>query len=218
MNLPRIFVWMVCLTSVVYMTGCKNEPAGETKKMEQAAEDKHDHDDHEGHDHGHEHAHGPHDGHVIELGDEEYHAEVTLDEKSKKLTVYVYGPLLKKSVAIDQKEIVANLTVEEKPTVLKLAAVPQDGDAEGKSSRFEVTLKGETAEHIHDAEELEGTIKLKINGDDFEGAIEHDHGHDHGDHDHDDHDDHDHKDGDHDHDDKDHDHKDEDHDHKDDKK
>ncbi len=199
MNLPRKFVWMVCLTAAVYMTGCNNEPAGETKKVEQASEDKHDH---EGHDHD-EHEHGPHDGHVIELGDEEYHAELAYDGKSKKVTIYVYGPELKKSVAIDQKEIVADLKVEEKPVSLKLKAVPQEGDAEGKSSRFEATLTGEAAEHAHDAEEIEGTIKLKINGTDFEGAIEHDHDHDHGDHDHHDKDD---------------DHDDEDHDHKEDKK
>lgn len=204
MKLPRTFGWIICLTAAVYLTGCTNQPSGDVGDVTPAAEEKHDHD----HDHDHAHAHGPHDGHVIELGDEEYHAEITLDEESKKLTIYVYGPELKNAVPIDQKEVIANLKIDGKDSELKLAAAPQEGDGEGKSSRFELTLSEDVAKGIHDAEDLIGTIKLKIEGVDFEGEITHDHDHDHG---------HEHKD-DHDHDDEDHDHKDgEDHDHKDEK-
>jgi len=38
----------------------------------------------------HEHGDaGPHGGHLVELGEEEYHAEVVLDVKSKAVSVYI---------------------------------------------------------------------------------------------------------------------------------
>ena len=56
-------------------------------------------------DHGHEHHHhGPHNGHVMEIGGEEYHAEWTHDE-SGKVTFYILDSDAKKEVPIEADEI-----------------------------------------------------------------------------------------------------------------
>ena len=47
-----------------------------------------EHKEGDGHAHAHP-AHGPHDGHLIELGEEEYHAELTHDDATKSVTVYL---------------------------------------------------------------------------------------------------------------------------------
>src|SRR5689334_20069810 len=56
-------------------------------------------------DHGHEHHHhGPHNGHLMEIGGEEYHAEWTHDE-SGKVTFYILDSEAKKEVPVAADEI-----------------------------------------------------------------------------------------------------------------
>jgi hypothetical protein len=89
-----------------------------------------------------DHAHpseGPHHGQLIELGDEEYHAELTHDHDSGKVTVYLLDSTAKKSVTSDAKDLTINLVVEGKPAQFKLPAIPQEDDPSGQSSRFELT-------------------------------------------------------------------------------
>ncbi len=177
------------------------------------------------------HAHaeeGPHHGHLVELGNHEFHAEVVFDAKDKKLTVYTFGHELDQPLPIESKEVTLNLKVDKKQAgpghreylllQFKLPAAPQAGDGDGKASRFELAGNAEVADHIHDEEDLLGAVSVTINGKPYSGQIEH--GHEHG-HSHD-HAAHEHKDGDkaaadHEHD-KDHDHadgdKDHDHEHK----
>src|SRR2546423_14706006 len=52
---------------------------------------------------GDEHAHpteGPHHGALAEWGDEEYHAEFTVDHKGKKATVYILDGTARKAAPI----------------------------------------------------------------------------------------------------------------------
>lgn len=135
--------------------------------------------------HHHAHGHGTHDGHLIELGDEDYHAELVFDEESRQIIVYVLDSAAKEAVALDVEEIALNLVIDEQPVSLKLAAAPQEGDAEGRSSRFQIA-GDQVPQEIHDEEDLEGRLSLTIDGVAFSGDIEHDHDHDHGHEDHDD--------------------------------
>ena len=107
------------------LSGC-NHSAGPGKKTEEHAHD---------HDHAH---HGPHHGHLMEIGDEEYHAEWTHDE-SGKITFYILDSEAKKEVPIDDDELVIEVKIGENPsTGYKLPAVnPQDG----KASQFETVNK-----------------------------------------------------------------------------
>ncbi len=137
--------------------------------------------------HHHEHEHGPHDGHLVELGEEEFHAEVVFDAAAKKVVVYILGSDPHKAHPIDQKEVALNLVIDGKSAQYQAVAVPQKGEPEGKSSRFELAGNEQISAHVHDIEELKGRIAVTIEGKQYSGELshDHDHGHDHGDHDHD---------------------------------
>ncbi|MBD3675363.1 MAG: hypothetical protein HUJ26_17760 [Planctomycetaceae bacterium] len=138
-------------------------------------------DDHEGHDHGpggHDHpTEGPHHGSLIELGAEEYHAEMVHAEESGSVTIYILDSAAKTAVPIEASEITINLKHDGKGEQFKLAAKPDSGDAEGKSSRF-VSSDKELGEDLH-SEDAEATLVLSINGKSYRGKIAHDHDHAH---------------------------------------
>lgn len=119
---------------------------------------------------------GPHHGSLIELGKEEYHAELVHDEKS--VTIYILDSAAKTAVPIDSQELVINLVHDGKPEQHKLTASPDTGDPTGKSSRFTIQSKEliEELEHDHAAAKL----SVLIGGKSYRGDIKHDHaGHDH---------------------------------------
>ncbi|QDT15717.1 hypothetical protein [Alienimonas californiensis] len=146
------------------------------------------HDDHAGHDHGDEHAHpseGPHGGELVELGDEEYHAELLHDEAAGTVTVYLLDGAATAAATTDAKELTVNLSHEGERKTFPLAAEPQEGDAEGRSSKFVSSdaALGEELDHGHD----DAKLMVKIDGRAFSGTIRHDeasHDVDHSDHDH----------------------------------
>lgn len=114
--------------ALLLMAGCKPAP--------QAAKNgAHDHD----HEHEHAHVHsGPHGGHIMEIGEEEYHAEWTHDENGK-VTFYILDSSGKKEVPIAADEIAIEAKIgNQEPMTYRLVAVaPQDG----KASAFEVVDK-----------------------------------------------------------------------------
>lgn len=154
------------------------------------------------HDHSHEHPEfGPHEGHIIELGDHEYHAELVFDPDTKTVTVYLLGHDLDESLPVELEELTLMLSIDGQEQAFALEAAPLEGEAEGESSRFELSGDPIIAEHIADVEELAGHVEVTIKGTEYKGEIthDHDHGHDHGHGDHDHGDDHEHEAG-HDHD------------------
>lgn len=126
------------------------------------------------------HAHpteGPHQGHLIELGEEEYHAELAHDEATKTVTIYLLDKEAKAPVAIGDSEITLNLVVDGQPMQVKLTAAPQEGDAAGESSRFSIT--DEKVLEALEAPKTTGQINLMIAGKEYTGKVEH---HEHGEH------------------------------------
>ena len=149
-------------------------PAPDSHSPTAAADgDKHEHS---GGEHG---TKGPHQGDLIELGDEEYHAELVHDESSGSVTIYILDKAAKAAVPIDATEITINLKHDGKGEQFKLAASPQTEDGTGKCSRF-VTQEKELGEDL-EAEGAEARLALSIAGKEFSGAIEHQHegGHSH---------------------------------------
>ena len=127
----------------------------------------------------HEHAEvGPHKGALIELGEEEYHAEFVLDEKTHTVSIYLMDGAVKNYVAIPAKEITVTLKHDGKPESFKLKAKPQKTDPAGMSSMF--TLKDEEfVEDLHH-KGSDPRLMLKIDGKPFTAKIELDHkDHDH---------------------------------------
>ncbi|QDT66799.1 hypothetical protein [Calycomorphotria hydatis] len=140
------------------------------------------HDHHDGHEHD-EHAHpdeGPHHGDLIELGNEEFHAEIIHDDDAGTVTIYVLNSVATEQVPIDATEITINAKHDGKPEQFTLAASPDANDPQGKSSRF-VSNDEELMHHL-DEEGAVPRLVVTINGKSYRGTITHDHdhkGHDH---------------------------------------
>ena len=132
-------------------------------------------DAHAGHAHPTE---GPHHGDLIELGNEEYHAEILHNEDAGTVTIYVLNGAATEQVPIDATDVTINAKHDGKPEQFKLAASPDANDPQGKSSCF-VSDNEELAHHL-DEEGAEPRLVLTINGKSYRGVITHDHeGHDH---------------------------------------
>lgn len=107
--------------------------AGDVKNVKEAAPNDHDHASHSG---GHTHyGSGPHGGSLIELGGDDYHAEIVLDLDSHALRVFLLKADAKSPLPMKISNVA--LTLDAKRT-LSLAALPLDGETEGLSSRFEL--------------------------------------------------------------------------------
>ncbi len=120
---------------------------------------------HDEHGHGEK---GPHGGSIVELGDEEFHAEVVLDHDAHALRVFVLGKDAKTAVPTAATEI--TVAAEGKDAVT-LKAAPQDGDGEGKASRFEL-IDEKLVHDILDAKFLHGDLRITIGGKPYSGHID----------------------------------------------
>lgn len=174
---------LLSVTVLAFFTGC---PGEETQTYSDAEQNV----DGGGHDHGHDHDHGaegPHGGHVIELGDEAAHLEVTMGD-DRTITLYVLGADMETPLPVGVADVIFDLEDEnDEETELELTAQPLEGEEEGHSSVF--LVKGENVpEAIDDIEKLHGHVHVTIDGTEYEGELAHDHGEDHedGDHGHDD--------------------------------
>ncbi len=128
------------------------------------------------HDHAHDHpSTGPHNGTLVELGNHEYHLEVTHDATS--VTLYVLDDHAAQVVAVDAKQVTINLMLAGTPKQFTLPATPDATDPEGKSSRFSLA-DSELVAHLDD-HAAAPSVSLTIAGTPYHGKIEHDHDHDH---------------------------------------
>ena len=172
------FAISAALTAIIGLLGCNGGSSPAPSSGSPPAGSGHKEGD--GHDHAAGHAEeGPHHGHLIELGEEEYHAELAHDDATKTVTVYLLDKEAKAPVAISDPEIVLNFVVDGKPLQAKLTANPQDGDPEGQASRF--TITDETVLEAHDAPKTTGRLNVTINGKQYSGTVE---PHEHGEHKH----------------------------------
>ncbi|MEM6467986.1 MAG: hypothetical protein AAF802_00345 [Planctomycetota bacterium] len=156
--------------------GCSGKVSDDSQSVERSnAVDSRD--AHAGHGHPSE---GPHHGDLIELGNEEYHAEILHDEDAGTVTIYVLNGAATVQVPIDATEVTINAKHDGKPEQFTLAASPEANDPQGKSSRF--VSNDEVLAHHLDEEGAEPRLVLTINGKSYRGTISHDHdheGHDH---------------------------------------
>ena len=143
---------------------------------------------HEGHDHSkHEHeAHGPHDGELLEVGKEEYHVELCVNDEKKQVVVFLMDKEAKGYVSIDASFIAVNAKVKGKPIQFKLKPIPQEKDPKGTASAFGL-VGPELIDAIHD-KASDARLSLKIGDKPYTVKLKHDHDHDHEGHDHESHD------------------------------
>ena len=158
------------------LAGCGGDKGGDYRTFDKAKDAAHDAE--HGHTHSHDHGHeqGPHKGELIELGDEEFHAEVVFDEANNKVTLYLLGPDAKTAVPVEAKELSLELPGKDAPIGYGLTAGPLEGDGEGKSSRFEITSEALFEAFHHDPKTV-GKFKVTLGGKEFTGEIKHSHEH-----------------------------------------
>lgn len=126
---------------------------------------------------GHVHpTEGPHGGELIELGNEEYHAELLHDDDTGTVTIYILNEAADEQVAIDESEITVNAKQDGQPAQFKLAATPDASDSPGRSSRF-VSNDNDLATLL-DEHEADPRLVLAIKGKSYRGLIAHDRPHD----------------------------------------
>jgi hypothetical protein len=150
---------LMVLAAVVFAAGCGGDAKDKDKKAdkEKAAKDGKDKKEKEkGKEE--EHSEGPHKGAIAEWGEEEFHAEFTVDPKTKTARVYILGPDAKNWKAAPIKADKVTLSVT-KPTAFQVELKPekQSGDPEGTASVFVGTHDG-----LGKDEKFEGTLSAKV--------------------------------------------------------
>jgi hypothetical protein len=115
---------------------------------------------------------GPHGGHLIELGDEEYHAELLHDEDTNTVTIHLLDGPAKKNVSVPLAEMTLQLFQDGQFVKYTLTAVPQPESPEGAASQFAV-VDATLCEALSHGEELRGRLQLTIDGKPFTGTIDH---------------------------------------------
>jgi hypothetical protein len=177
--------YFVLLVAVAGFEGCNRTASEAGRAADEHAGEAHDHEHghaHDDHGHGEE---GPHGGHIIELGTEEHHAELTHDDATHKVGVHVLGSDAKSASPIDATSVTVNVSADGQPAQYILPAVPQAGEPAGQSSYFElvseplsIVVSGKS-----DKPNTNARINVAIGGQQFVGMIEtspHEHDHDHG--------------------------------------
>ncbi|WP_010586171.1 hypothetical protein [Schlesneria paludicola] len=121
---------------------------------------------------------GPHKGTLIELGEEEYHAEFVLDEKTHTVSIYLLDGAAKNYVPIPAREITVTLKHDGKTEAFKLKAKAQKTDPPGLSSMY--TRKDEELVHDLHRKGSDPRLMLKIDDKPYLAKIQLSHqGHDH---------------------------------------
>lgn len=116
---------------------------------------------------------GPHGGELIELGNEEYHAELLHDEQAGTVTIYILDSHAEKVVPIEATELMINMTRDGQAEQFPLAASAEQTDPEGMSSRF-VSNDAQLGAGL-DHEGAGPQLVVTIAGKQFRGHIEHVH-------------------------------------------
>jgi len=159
------------------LSGCGGRAgdAGEAAGEHAAAADEHDHG-----------AEGPHGGHIIELGTEDHHAELTHDEGAHRVGIYILGPDAKTAKPIEAESVIINVSVDGQPSQYTLPAAPQPSEAAGNSSYFEIVSEPLCAVVCGETESprTHARLNVTIDGKPYVGLIEteaHEHDHEHAD-------------------------------------
>lgn len=119
--------------------------------------------------------HGPHQGELLEIGKEEYHAELLIDEGKKQIVIYLLDKDAKSSVSIDASFVMVNFLAAGKPVQIELKSMPQESDLKGTSSCFGA-VSPELMTALH-ATKSEPKLSVRIRNKAYVTKIVHKHDH-----------------------------------------
>ncbi|HIF34586.1 MAG: hypothetical protein ABGX22_06290 [Pirellulaceae bacterium] len=161
----------VLVVTAIGCFGCSG-PTNDDSAGQDPITDNHDnHDNHDHHDH--DHSSGPHDGHILELGDEEFHAEWLHDDDSGQLTVYILDAEMKSVVAAKSVTIITQVQGQDaKSYTLGKSTIDDETVFELKDISLVEALKIVS-------EGVTAKLNVKIGEQSFEQEFEEHSGHDH---------------------------------------
>jgi hypothetical protein len=176
----RFATTCVSVAMLVWISGCDSKPSTPPTVYPSHVDDHEGHGHDHAHDHGHSHAEdGPNGGHLIELGQEEYHAEWVHDDDSGKLTLYILDGAAKKAVPISATSVTIEKKIGDKVDKYELQAVGRS-ETNTTSAQFEITDKPLIEALKTAGQGVDATLHVDVNGKSFQGKIEHhEHGHHH---------------------------------------
>lgn len=152
-------------------------------RIDSPGEHAHDHSEHThsaggGHEHGPEdaahrtdategHTHvGPNGNRLIVLGEDEYHAELTVDHRRGTATVLLLDGTGRRPLAVNQKQMTLNLVLKGQPHQIPLSAAPLPTDPAAAASRF----VGQDPV-LREEQPLRGRLNLLIGGKPYTGQL-----------------------------------------------
>lgn len=149
--------------------GCQKSEQASKPASAAKSKEKHDHD----HDHPEE---GPHGGSLVEWGEHEYHAEFTVDHKTKTAVIYILDTSAKKAPKVEPAKITkVTLTITNvtPPVTLELKHDAAKSDAKG------IAFTG-THDALGKDVEFKGNVSGTVDSLHYTGDFEekHDHVHD----------------------------------------
>jgi hypothetical protein len=160
----------VCLLAMG--AGCK--PSGPSPEPDPAGTTQSGQDDHG---HAHEET-GPHGGHIVEIGDEQLHAEWTHNDASGEVVVYLLDSTAKSDAAISAGTILITTKIGDAETSYELTAASQEG---GETSKFALSDPSLVEALKAVGPGIEATIVVQVNDENLVGTFE---AHSHGGHQH----------------------------------
>jgi hypothetical protein len=120
---------------------------------------------HDEHHHDHE-AEGPHHGTIVELGEEEFHAEIVREPKFLALRVHLLGPDAKTAATTTAADLTITLD-DGRTLVLK----PVESPPEGPHSTFEV-IDPKGVDEVKELEFIHGTLVVTIGGKPYSAELD----------------------------------------------
>jgi hypothetical protein len=133
----------------ILLAGCSQQSPAPTKSIAKAKDDDH-------------HANGPHGGTVFDFGGGALHAELTIDPKTRDVTVFILDGSAKKANPIKSETL--RLSLRSPAVQLELKAMPLETDPQGESSRF-------AGQHvtIDPKKSIDGTLSGSVDGKPYAG-------------------------------------------------
>jgi hypothetical protein len=185
----KLMVGVMGVAFAAFVLGCGTDRDAGNPSHDHPADQAQVHSEEEAHSHA---AEGPHGGHLIVLGDEQYHAELLHDEATHTVTVHLLDAAGENPVSADQPEVTLQVFQDGQFVDYTLQASASEAGAS------EFTLVDEAlCDVLLHAEEVRGRLQVTIDGKQLTGIVEHQ-AHDHEGHEHEgeDEEDHDHAQGD----------------------
>lgn len=128
--------------------------------------------------HSHDHAiEAPHGGEILELGADEYHAELCVDEKEDVVTVYILDGSAKEEVPITAPFLMVNVKSAGKPVQFRLTPIRAEGQTEGPTACY--ALKSGSLMKLLHTSGANPRLAMRIGKKAYVARIAHSHNHAH---------------------------------------